>query len=406
MPLQTSGPIKLSDIAREFGGTEPHSLTEYYAGGRYVRAGTLNGAGVPIPSSGPIKLTDFYGARGALTAGTLISTDVSNTVLETASKAGSYCDGTTLVRTSTSEVYKTVTTKTFADGSGGTYTETTTARTGGVVTETGRTPNSTSCGYVAPLARGTVIGSPVRGSPEITAQARTYTRCNGFTLETYTVTATTRTPVTTTYADGNYGSYTETSYETGGGSETLTNSTPNSGTCGYVVHPTRGTYLSETNSTSQIRAGGTTTSCSGTTQVVTTTTPTYRTTRTVYRADGSGGSYSETSTSDSGGTSSSVSNPNSVSCGYVTPPARGTYAGSRVQDTVTGGEVTTYCSGGNFVTQTAARYNNRWTVPYYHDGNRGYYDGTATHVVTKLSDVKYNVSSNDSRCQQPHSDGA
>ena len=29
MPLQTSGQISLSDIAAEFGGTAPHSMSEY-----------------------------------------------------------------------------------------------------------------------------------------------------------------------------------------------------------------------------------------------------------------------------------------------------------------------------------------------------------------------------------------
>jgi hypothetical protein len=31
MALQSSGAISLNDIATEFGGTTPHSLSEYYA---------------------------------------------------------------------------------------------------------------------------------------------------------------------------------------------------------------------------------------------------------------------------------------------------------------------------------------------------------------------------------------
>ena len=65
MALQSSGQIKLSEIATEFGGTAPHSLSEYY------------GAASGVPSSGEIKLgADFYGtsnitivAAGSMTAG-------------------------------------------------------------------------------------------------------------------------------------------------------------------------------------------------------------------------------------------------------------------------------------------------------------------------------------------------
>lgn len=61
MTLPGSGLIKLSQIAAEFGGTAPHALSEYY------------GAAPGIPTSGLIKLTDFYGASanysGALVSG-------------------------------------------------------------------------------------------------------------------------------------------------------------------------------------------------------------------------------------------------------------------------------------------------------------------------------------------------
>jgi hypothetical protein len=51
MTLQTSGPIKFTDIQNEFGGTTPISLSEYYA----LASG--------IPSSGTISLNSFYGKR-------------------------------------------------------------------------------------------------------------------------------------------------------------------------------------------------------------------------------------------------------------------------------------------------------------------------------------------------------
>jgi hypothetical protein len=53
MPLQSTGSISLADVAEEFGGTTPHSLSEYY------------NAASGIPSSGEISLSDFYGASAA-----------------------------------------------------------------------------------------------------------------------------------------------------------------------------------------------------------------------------------------------------------------------------------------------------------------------------------------------------
>jgi hypothetical protein len=62
MPIQTSGPISLNDLQTEFGGVNPISLNEYYAGGSLVPSGTtgINGA---IPTSGAISLSQFYGSQ-------------------------------------------------------------------------------------------------------------------------------------------------------------------------------------------------------------------------------------------------------------------------------------------------------------------------------------------------------
>lgn len=60
MALQSSGAISINDIVTEFGGTAPHSLSEYY--------GVASG----IPTSGTIAVADFYGAAAdsAPTGGT------------------------------------------------------------------------------------------------------------------------------------------------------------------------------------------------------------------------------------------------------------------------------------------------------------------------------------------------
>ena len=60
MALPSSGPLSLSDIQAEFGGTNPISLSEYYKGGAFV----LTTDFAPnVPTSGTIKISDFYGAR-------------------------------------------------------------------------------------------------------------------------------------------------------------------------------------------------------------------------------------------------------------------------------------------------------------------------------------------------------
>jgi hypothetical protein len=67
MPLPTSGPLSLNDIQTEFGGTNPISLSEYYAGGANVPAGTSGTFGA-VPSSGTISIQNFYGTSKATLA--------------------------------------------------------------------------------------------------------------------------------------------------------------------------------------------------------------------------------------------------------------------------------------------------------------------------------------------------
>lgn len=62
-------PLSLSAVQTEFGGTNPVGLSEYYAGGGLVPPGTTSGnvgyptpTSTPIPSSGAISFTNFYGA--------------------------------------------------------------------------------------------------------------------------------------------------------------------------------------------------------------------------------------------------------------------------------------------------------------------------------------------------------
>lgn len=66
MALPSSGPLSLADIQTEFGGSNPASLSEYYAGGAYVPAGTTGTNGA-VPSSGTISIYYFYGTSSGPT---------------------------------------------------------------------------------------------------------------------------------------------------------------------------------------------------------------------------------------------------------------------------------------------------------------------------------------------------
>lgn len=57
MAINTTGPISIGSIVTEFGGTAPHSLSEYYRNGTFV---TSNNTGVP--TAGTISLANFYGS--------------------------------------------------------------------------------------------------------------------------------------------------------------------------------------------------------------------------------------------------------------------------------------------------------------------------------------------------------
>jgi hypothetical protein len=61
MVLPSSGPISLGQIQTEFGGSNPISISEYYNGGPYV-TNNVTAIAPNVPSSGPIKFSDFYGA--------------------------------------------------------------------------------------------------------------------------------------------------------------------------------------------------------------------------------------------------------------------------------------------------------------------------------------------------------
>jgi len=93
MAIQTSGAITLSDIQTEFGGSNPVSLSEYYAGGSYVPSGT-SGTNGSVPASGAISLSNFYGTSALFAFN--ITTNTTNANLRTLALAAGW-DGSTAV---------------------------------------------------------------------------------------------------------------------------------------------------------------------------------------------------------------------------------------------------------------------------------------------------------------------
>ena len=76
MALQSSGAISLNNIAAEFGGSTPHSLSEYYRNGSFVTSNNTN-----VPTSGTIDFADFYGAVKQITV--TISSNATNQSVQT-----------------------------------------------------------------------------------------------------------------------------------------------------------------------------------------------------------------------------------------------------------------------------------------------------------------------------------
>lgn len=110
MALPASGAIGIGNVQTEFGGTNPAGMSEYYSGGAYVPAGTTGGngsdgvsAGTVIPTSGTIKLANFYNATTAPASMTI----GAKTVTYTAGKTFEYYDS--VVTSPASDVNITVT---------------------------------------------------------------------------------------------------------------------------------------------------------------------------------------------------------------------------------------------------------------------------------------------------------
>lgn len=147
MALPSSGPLSLGDIQTEFGGSNPISLNEYYAGGAYVPAGTSGTFGA-VPSSGTISIQNFYGtskvvyrldtdiyidfALSPTDARVTFSVNSNGTVLVTGDTSGTLDSYNWLTPTTGSTSYyvrATPTSGTFSSGTTGTWLALTSNRT-------------------------------------------------------------------------------------------------------------------------------------------------------------------------------------------------------------------------------------------------------------------------------------
>ena len=78
MAIKDSGSsLAISEIVTEFGGSTPHSLSEYYAGGSNVPSGTTGESG-SIPTSGTISMSQFYGSSNRIAIALTISGTTQN----------------------------------------------------------------------------------------------------------------------------------------------------------------------------------------------------------------------------------------------------------------------------------------------------------------------------------------
>ena len=77
MAIKSSGSLSMTEIVAEFGGSVPHSLSEYYRNG-----GAVPGNNTNVPTSGAISMGDFYNAVNEIQI--LISSNTTNYSLSNA----------------------------------------------------------------------------------------------------------------------------------------------------------------------------------------------------------------------------------------------------------------------------------------------------------------------------------
>jgi hypothetical protein len=77
MAIVSSGQVALTDLQTEFGGSAPTALSEYYRGGSVGVPSSVSA----VPTSGEIRLSNFYGTQSALIAATNVTVSTQDLFL-------------------------------------------------------------------------------------------------------------------------------------------------------------------------------------------------------------------------------------------------------------------------------------------------------------------------------------
>ena len=94
MAVKSSGALAIQgDIVAEFGGSQPHSLSEYYGGAGLVPAGANPG----VATSGAINMNSFYGTVAATVL--TISSNTNNYNIKSSAVAAGGDVGTPVILT-------------------------------------------------------------------------------------------------------------------------------------------------------------------------------------------------------------------------------------------------------------------------------------------------------------------
>jgi hypothetical protein len=102
MAVPSSGVLKISDIATEFQDTVPYKLSKYYRGSALVPNSSQN---ANVPTSGAIKLGNFYGAVRRVTATQTFATNTTQTTLNVSALSGYVAGITDITITVNNGVY-------------------------------------------------------------------------------------------------------------------------------------------------------------------------------------------------------------------------------------------------------------------------------------------------------------
>lgn len=99
MAVKGSGALSMTEIAAEFGGSTPYSLSQFYRGGGRVPNGPA--ANNNIATSGAISLSGFYGSQRGVAINVTISAHTNNLNLRSLAIANGWDQATPLLLTVT-----------------------------------------------------------------------------------------------------------------------------------------------------------------------------------------------------------------------------------------------------------------------------------------------------------------